>query len=599
MTSNIEAKEALKSFLEMERPGYALLLDAPWGVGKTHFVRAVCRDVSVEHRYVTVNGVADENSFRRALLTGSYASVRAVTSALDTIKRLPKIGDFADVAQDMAEARLLKMLPDILVFDDIERSTINPQELLGLINDFVEHQGKRVVLLMNSERHEQSTAFLKHKEKLIGKTLRIAADIDAALPTFLESVQDGTAKTWLSDHADLVGEVFNQAGHENLRLLRNALRECALILDRLEADLFAAKEPMARFVRTYLALAMALARGEITDDDIEKLDRPHLALSVDDQNRPTPLRQLCNRHTGADIVTTRGAVISTKLARHLFIDGFADSETLNKSLRDTGQFIGQDENPLWLRMVHFFEAGWDHLRSLVEEGWSYLFNASDIQPGPYLHIADNMLSIANRGGLDIDGDTLKGLIVRRISDLKDSGAIPPAKFGSDLGWSNNLPGFSFGGYGREPTEEFKDVLQAMEEAQLELYREGIAEEAGKLLSLYEHDVDAFIDLLGYSPDGDSYFRVPIFDKIDRNRFAEITVQYLVSGRTRELRELLGVIDKRHTNYPDLDVEKPWFRSLRHVLDARAKEHSPLAQAQLAMFLESTWKIEESPIDDSE
>jgi hypothetical protein len=332
MTSNIEAKEALKSFLEMERPGYALLLDAPWGVGKTHFVRAVCRDVSVEHRYVTVNGVADENSFRRALLTGSYASVRAVTSALDTIKRLPKIGDFADVAQDMAEARLLKMLPDILVFDDIERSTINPQELLGLINDFVEHQGKRVVLLMNSERHEQSTAFLKHKEKLIGKTLRIAADIDAALPTFLESVQDGTAKTWLSDHADLVGEVFNQAGHENLRLLRNALRECALILDRLEADLFAAKEPMARFVRTYLALAMALARGEITDDDIEKLDRPHLALSVDDQNRPTPLRQLCNRHTGADIVTTRGAVISTKLARHLFIDGFADSETLKERL---------------------------------------------------------------------------------------------------------------------------------------------------------------------------------------------------------------------------------------------------------------------------
>ena len=72
--TNQAARGALKSYLGMKNPGYAILIDAPWGSGKTHFIRKVCSvDAAPEDvRYVSLNGVSNESAFRRALLKESF-----------------------------------------------------------------------------------------------------------------------------------------------------------------------------------------------------------------------------------------------------------------------------------------------------------------------------------------------------------------------------------------------------------------------------------------------------------------------------------------------------------------------------------------------
>ena len=39
----------------------------------------------------------------------------------------------------------------VIVFDDLERSLMRPEELLGFINNFVEHDTKHVILIANEE----------------------------------------------------------------------------------------------------------------------------------------------------------------------------------------------------------------------------------------------------------------------------------------------------------------------------------------------------------------------------------------------------------------------------------------------------------------
>ena len=204
MTPNKEAEGALRSYLQMKAPGYALLVDAPWGAGKTHFVRRVCQVDSrqKEVRYVSLNGVSDEAAFRRALLQNilNETASNIATALGDLLSEKLKLGTLGSLGRDIFEERLISNLPDTLVFDDIERSSLSRQILFGLINDFVEHQNKRVILIAHTEVDGQNDEFLKRKEKIVGRTIRIVADFDAAFPRFLEAIGSGRAKAFLITH---------------------------------------------------------------------------------------------------------------------------------------------------------------------------------------------------------------------------------------------------------------------------------------------------------------------------------------------------------------------------------------------------------------
>ena len=92
---------------------------------------------------------------------------------------------------------MIDNLPNLLIFDDVERSEMSPGELLGLINEFVEHQSKKVVLCAFIERDDADDRmkkrddFLVRKEKVVGRTVKIVADVRHALPEFISSMPDG------------------------------------------------------------------------------------------------------------------------------------------------------------------------------------------------------------------------------------------------------------------------------------------------------------------------------------------------------------------------------------------------------------------------
>lgn len=414
MQKNQAARQSLKEYLGMRAPGYALLIDAPWGAGKTYFVKSVCREepFSGQHRYCSLNGVSDVQGFRRALInSGAEAMLAArVNKAASLLGELVKMENLGTFARDLIEERLLEGLPDILIFDDLERSTIPSQELLGLLNGFVEHQGKLVIMLAHSEADPQKDAFLKGKEKLIGRTLKIDPEIKSALPSFFESLPDGKGRKFLIENTDRVELTFKQAGHGNLRLLRNAVRDCALLLDRVEDHLFQAKEALVRFAGTHLAFSMSLAKGEISEQQL--LERgDYKKVLGRGEAEAHPLKSLYERFEGLDIFADSNVVMTHRLAESIFVNGFVDTGSLNDLLNSTGQFIPQEPNPLWKRVLHWHELEWTDIRALSIEAEEYLFSEGTILPGPYLQTAFGLLLIAQYEGSDGKREQLVGRLL--------------------------------------------------------------------------------------------------------------------------------------------------------------------------------------------
>lgn len=591
MDLNVAAQGALESYLAMRAPGYAILVDAPWGSGKTHFISEACgvkTDPTV--RYATLNGVADAAGFRRALLKGKLGSGVVENGARlgDTFGKLAKVGNIGTLARDIVEERLMEALPETLIFDDLERTTMKPELVFGLINDFVEHEGKRVILLVNSEKHEWKDTFLEKKEKLIGRTLRIEADMDAALPDFITLMEEGRGKQYLKDHPDLIREVFEQAGHNNLRLLRNALRECALVLDRIEDALFEAQEPMARFTRTYLALAMALGKGEITEEDLGRRADWKVFSTSAEEPEPHAFRAILGRHQGADIMAGSGGTLSVALGQDLLGRGFVDEAQLNLELRATGAFRKQEDNPLWLRMVKWREQPTEQLKDDIEAAKSYLFEKADIGTGPFLHIADNLMQIHVAAGQEELATDISEKCVARIHALGEKDCIPKARFGMEFGWSGERERFSFGGYASKPSPHFMPLIVAMREQQLSRYERELQEEAEDLtLRIEENFENAGWEFVP-NMDGSSFHDVPILDLCDAKRIAKVVFDGIFEGRRQEIGGFVARLGERHGRSNTWDVERKWAMSLRAELENLARSAGFVEQAQMADFLESYW-----------
>ena len=597
MQPNKEAEGALRSYLGMKAPGYALLIDAPWGAGKTHFVRGVCK-VDIERddvRYVSLNGVADEAAFRRALLQKNLneTTFNIATKLGDIASEHFSLGTLGSLGRDIFEERLISKLPDTLIFDDIERSSLPHKVLFGLINDFIEHQGKRVLLVAHTEVDDQIDEFRKRQEKIVGRSTRIVADFDSAFPRFLVASGIGPGKAFFEEHTDIARSVFDETGHNNLRLLRSAVRDCALLLDRVDNDLFEAKEPMARFVKTYLALAMALARGEISLADLDKRDNWNILSREDEEIEFKGLGQIVSRHPGTDIYAHSGATLSKALAELLFVKGHTDRETLNLLLKTTGQFAPQEENPLWLRMLYWTRCEWDRLQELIDEGASYLFEISPIAPGPYLHIIFSMLWIEKNGGLEIARTAFQKKVLDRIDTLAESGGIPAAQLGVELGWERRGSQFSFGGYVVDGDDCHCELMEAMQRAQLSVFHKQTKIHTDEILVNFQTDLRKFAESMGYDKNSNSYYHLPIFHLIDVNAFAVATIDHLRRGRIEDLGEAFKKIAERQSEPTKWEDERRWFLTLREVLRGLAAGESRLAAAQLEQFFTWSWRFAEA------
>jgi len=268
-----------------------VLLAAPWGAGKTHLVRALIGETGGDGPlYVSLFGVRSREDIDAAIAQERLRGIAAgkLVRGVNSIAALLRLRGGPALSLSLAQIGRFEMpgfkLPDALIFDDLERTGLPPRDILGAINGFVERDGKTVILLANEERLWRDSR--DEKEKVIGRTLPVVADIDAALPGLLDRCVK--AKAFLRTETATIREVFDQAGFHNLRALGQSLWDFDRLYRVIEQRHHARTEGMRVLLRLFLALSLEVKAGTLGRDDLARREDQELFDAMMNTKGPTP-----------------------------------------------------------------------------------------------------------------------------------------------------------------------------------------------------------------------------------------------------------------------------------------------------------------------
>ncbi|MFZ5952892.1 MAG: P-loop NTPase fold protein [Candidatus Rifleibacteriota bacterium] len=193
-------------FLSLPETEYALMINGPWGSGKTHFYNAKIKPLLVSQNYipcyVSLNGIKTTDEIARKMLLKANPSImrlipESLKEAFCALYPAGKaLGTLSESKLEVSPFNIKDMASCVFVFDDLERVCIDIPELLGFFNNFVEHSKIKCLFITNeaeiiskyqvqkdisamtdqaqSEEENKSTIlndYLRIKEKIVGKTL--------------------------------------------------------------------------------------------------------------------------------------------------------------------------------------------------------------------------------------------------------------------------------------------------------------------------------------------------------------------------------------------------------------------------------------------
>ena len=167
----------------------------------------------------------------------------------------------------------------VLIFDDLERCSINISDLSGYINQFVEHQNLKIIILADESRISDNKDYLNFKEKLIGNTFNILPDFENALQSFASKLEEPIIEKFLWDHVDFIKDIYiNKADRENLRTLRNIVLDLKRIFACFPLKAKENPEILKDILKFLILFSTEISSTKIKSSDIVGLARKYKSL---------------------------------------------------------------------------------------------------------------------------------------------------------------------------------------------------------------------------------------------------------------------------------------------------------------------------------
>lgn len=594
---NTTARRVIENYLARPEPGYALLVDAPWGSGKTFLIKQVTScDTDPKRLYVSLYGVDTPEAFDWALVRAMnpWTEGKAAAVAKQASKVVSSVSFFGfrvDPSKVSLTELALKKLPETLVFDDVERCSLSHIQLSGLINRYVEHERKRIILIANSERHNDKDAFDVTREKLIGQTITLRPETEAAIVAAWSKIPAGRGLLELQKRQSLILRTFEEAGHQNLRLLERAMRDASELLDALTPDMLQLVQAVDRLTTTFLALHMAYHGGELTKRDMANRARYEMmfvsSASEDDVAARDKLKSLVDRHPECDIAARNRAVLQSELAQMLIVDGYASPETIRKSLDQTQQFKPAMDRPDWVRLWHWGEESATDLEKVIARIDKRMETQEITNPGEILQI------YAARNFLDqFSASPNPKYLARRtfeyILELSKAGKMPAREPSSrdreSYGFNWEIGRISFGGYSFEPNRRDKVIARRLRREMDLAYNNSLPQKVQSLQALLDQDPAEFLAAFAYKPSAVSFHDTPILHHFPVAETASALLKVFDTDRelANALAKKLGERVSEHRR--ELNDERPWFPQFTAELEREANLLGTLYAAQVRLFI---------------
>ena len=652
-TDRKQVEEYIKDWANSETsPHFAVLIEGAWGCGKTHFVKGLIESklptlekkptgflkqlISFESPtqkekftqkkkiYLSMFGLSNVADFERQLF---YASVSTPTKLIHQGAGL--VGSVFGATLNIGSGNVLsanldgvfdgvskeiqkfsKTLDDaVLILDDIERCKIPIQELLGVVNRFIEHGDTRVILLANANKLNKGgkePSFKTLREKIVGHSFMLASDSKGAIDAFIKDINDVKVRAIIESHKDQICALHNTSGYDNLRALRQFIWHLRGILEKLDevhrkdADLIERLVYQAFVFFMEFKLDLSVESAKLTPQSLWSKDHTNkddarsvfefsknMHNSSKDKKEETPKYKILQKYD--NLMHT---VVGVKQWISILESGIIDKKWLNDEIVYHKE-LKWHEWPSWQRLWYFPD--WDFsypdsdkqfdadLQDVIDK----ISNGFYKDIWDFLHVAGILLGFAESG-------LYQKTIQDTIQDMKnyiDTYLIPNMTYEIHSRVSSRIDtGYKGLGFTRHDKPDFKGVRSYLIKKSNDWHNEWKKRDAGvELLSYMNKDLYQFLGAISFSNNRheERFVKEAILHTLDPVKFVDAWFNL----PRQDERFLTGSIKKRYsTNLgsPDiLKLEAPWWESVKQELSKRQKaEKSKPRAIQIGGLIET-------------
>ncbi|MCG3662160.1 KAP family NTPase [Aliarcobacter butzleri] len=429
---NKHISQFLNYYIGLSNPQYAVFLKGKWGSGKTHFInKFVNKRTQNKIKFIKISlfGLKDISEINYKILfnlininedTFFNNSFSLVAKSLDSFGKKLNLS-----AKDIPIEKIINKLKYelIFIFDDLERTNMSLSDVLGYINNFVEHQSYKVILIANEEELEKTEKYTQIKAKLIGKTFEFISDANSAYDTFLGELENENKinENILKKEKVNILELFEKSQSNNLRALRQTLLDFERLYDEVLVNHQAKEELIKDILYWFFLFSFEIRQGNNDILDLKKFSEEYYSLLLNNEKREeakeTKYKIYLNKYHFSD---NYSVIISFDLWKEILLNSNIKKEDINLELKNSKYYF-DESTPSWKKLSSYYNLEDKEFEELLEDVYKEFCKNNYKEYKQFKLIASMLLFFQENSLLDVELEKLTDLTKKNFQHLFDKG----------------------------------------------------------------------------------------------------------------------------------------------------------------------------------
>ena len=623
-----ELVESILDYVRADYTDYAIMINGEWGSGKTYFWN---------HK---IRNKIDSLTFNGKKYTTIYMSLYGISNLEDISKKIyiettqlmdknmkkymtshgkRTIPEYAKTGLDMAHSFGLLQSGDkldydkffstddkVLCFDDLERANVDVIDILGYINNFVEHDHIKTIIICNEKElstklksnnlemktfiatylldkegqltttdkpmvekikdeieyvFDKANDYERIKEKLIGETFEYAPQFSYIINGLLMRYENNPDLIrFLREHTNLITNTFIKSGTRNLRILKHALNDFQKIFENVNKFY---PNTNLRVLQTMLIFTIAVSfeikAGKITKDKFININtnEEYKSILVSSRvlmdNRQFYIKEFDNNYYfnfKADYRFFK--FIEVYVRTRIF-----DMKTFKNDMEMIIQTIDTEKLPGYKRLLteEYWKISDDQFTMVIQEVIENIRNG-ELKLIEIVKLYPYFSYFSRRRLIDYDIETLKTIFIEGMDKVLDS-----SEYCENIDEELSKIGVDYEGI------DIQEVLRHFHELNSELKVRMISKRAEEIFKYIPMKMEQF-----YEAFTEEYSDKPILNYYDLNKM----MQRITCASNEDIMKIKEMLLDRATKHTDaLEPELKFIISLKSALEiyCKGKENS--------------------------
>lgn len=580
---NDHIKEYLEYYISTQsNPEFAILLKGKWGSGKSWFIRNfIDKHQDKNFLYVSLYGVITTKEIEERIFEQLHPILSSKTAKIagsilrSIIKTTIKIDINSDKKDDVS---ILSQIPDlklpdyltdtnkkVLIFDDLERCSLSINTVLGFINQFVENQDQRVILIANEEElilkfsedknTGSETLYLKIKEKLIGQTFEIRTDLDTAIDCFIDNLQNNNdCKLQLNKKKLLLKNILNDSKYPNLRHLRQTILSFERFWNYIPSEAFIKDLLIEHIIHIFFTASFQIKQGNVEESKLESKFN-------------STIQNLIYSEKSIISYSFKGVYhmpFEIKLLQDFFVYGKMEESEFHNSILN-GYYFFDSKTPNWQKLWYFIKLEEEEFKNLFSLVLKNFKNREINNVLELIQITGMFLNFSKSKIINISKETILSSANKNLENISKFLILDYSQIKNFDSHFLNTGSHNLGYYSLDDKEfeQFKNIA-------LNILRKGNTPSypllAKNLMIELKSNLKLFTEKIFEGNSNHSiYSNIPIFIHFEIPKFLKI----LYSLKNQEIILLSDALEDRYQHTllrEELAEEKDWLIELKSKIE---------------------------------